>query len=236
MVEATFEERRLNTVDRRAEVRNRLGVFQNRRALEIFAGGSFVEMVGGLAALGLACFGLAGMVPGILASVAGICISSALMLEGLAVSAEYGRLTGWQGAPPQVAGGMSAEFVAGGSGLALSILGLVGVYRPILLAITVIILGMGLAISSGAKMRLNSLRATETEGEIEESKLKKMVIAAIGLEVIVGVAAVVLGIIALSQIAPAEVVLVAFLILGVIMLASGSALGGKLMSTARSFS
>ncbi len=231
MAEATFEDRRLNTVDRRADVRGR-GFVQDKRVLEVFAGGSFIEMIGGLAALVLTIIGLAGAAPGILASVAAICISAAIMLEGLSISAEFGKLTRARGqsTSAQVAGGMSAEFLAGGAGLALSILALVNVYPLVLLPIAAIVLGIGLALSSGAKMHLNSLRAGE---EQEEKGLKKAVVASIGLEVIVGVAAVILGIIALSQVAPGVLSLVAFLILGAIMLIGGTALGGKLMTSVR---
>jgi hypothetical protein len=192
--------------------------------LRTLAGGSIVEAVGGAAALVLAILGLATVMPQTLAAVATIAIGVALFTEGAAIAARYARLvarseTSRAGAA-ELGGGTSAEFVAGGAGIVLGLLALLGVAPASLTAVAAIVYGGALLLGSGATRRLGAFAG----GQHELETTREVVQAASGAQVLVGLGSAVLGIVALVGIAPETLALVALLSVGAAIVLNGTAI------------
>jgi len=210
---------------------------QEKRMLEVIAGGSFAEMAGGIGAIVLAIVGLAGIVPIVLAAIAMVSIGAALAVEGTAIAVEYRRLfcklADNEVHANELSGGMSAEFFTGIAGVVLGILAIIGVHPIFLLAVSAIVLGIGIAFSSGSKARLNQLRLERTENTLLQRIAKDAVITSIGTDVLAGLGASILGILALLGIVPIILTLVAVLVMGGTILLGGSALGSRMSTLAR---
>jgi hypothetical protein len=187
-----------------------------------------MEAVAGLGAVVLAILGLLGLMPFALAAIGVIVVSAALLLEGGSVGARASRLYGHatsSGLPAEVTGGVSSELFAAIGGLALGILALLGILPYILMPVAIIVLGAALLLGSAATSRLSA-----TPIGPESHVLRESVYAASGAHVLVGIGAIVLGILALLGISPLSLVLVAELALGATIVLSGAAMGGRVMS------
>jgi hypothetical protein len=192
-------------------------------------GGSTTEAIGGAAAIVLAILGLLGVLPTVLASIASIAIGVGLIVAGGAIAARYERvLAGPDTATVhrEIAGGMGMEAFAGVAALVLGILALLGLSPMTLLAISAIAAGAGLLMASGSMARLESLVRWETVHDTE-SRMRDTIYAASGSEVLIGVGAIVLGILALTGHDPLTLVLVALLSIGASLLVSGSTIAGR---------
>lgn len=203
---------------------------------EMTLGGSSSAMLGGAAALVLSIIGLAGVVPHYMLTIAGIALGVGLLFEGGFIAAEYRTMlsasgaTG-AGAKAELGGGLGAEALAGIAAIVLGILALLDIVPLVLMSITAIVLGAGVMLGSGAMARLNSLKVeTSTTHETAKRVAKDSMTAAAGLQVLVGVAAIVLGILALIGLAPQTLALVAMLALGSSELLSGGAMTSRVLS------
>lgn len=210
---------------------------QEKRVFEVIAGGSFAEMAGGIGAVILAIVGLAGVLPHLLAAIAAISIGAAILFEGLAVSMEYNKLlhnlADNEVHTAELTGGMSAEFFAGTAGVILGILAILNVASVTLLSVSAIVLGIGVAFSSGTKARLNALRIERVEGKLFQRVARDAVVTAIGADVLVGLTAAILGILAILGLAPIVLTMVAMLIMGAGTLIGGSAIGSRMINLIR---
>jgi hypothetical protein len=222
-----------------------------RRAIDVEAGGSVVEAVGGFGVIVLSILGLAGLIPDFLASIAGIVFGVAIFAEGAAIAAEYSslyaRLTGGAIGAVELGGGMTVEIMAGVAAIVLGILALIGVATTILLPALVIAAGAALMLTSWTLQRLNHLKLEAFGGaEVAQHVARGAVSGAAGAQLLAGLAAVVLGIIALVALpaggaagagAAATAVagtgmtltLVGLLVLGFATLMSGVTLAGRFM-------
>jgi hypothetical protein len=211
---------------------------EDRHIAESVAGGTAAEIIGGIAAIVLTILGLAHVAPSLMLTIATIAIGVALVFEGGSVAAEYSRIvsrtTENTMQTVEVGGGMTAEMVAGIAGIVLGILALLGLDTLILSASAVIVYGAALALSSGVTSRLNDLKI-EASGAHERAQrvAHEVVSAAAGTQVLIGLGAGVLGILALVGIVPTVLVLVGLLAVGTSLLLSGSAVGGRLISLFR---
>jgi hypothetical protein len=191
--------------------------------LGTLASGSIVEAVGGAAALVLAILGLAAVVPQTLAAVATIAIGVALLAEGAAIASRYAHIL-MSREPTRLGtaefgGGFSAEFVAGGAGVVLGLLALLGVAPVTLTAVAAIVFGGALLLGSAATSRLRTAGGRESETEMRREAIQ----AASGAQVLVGLGSAVLGIIALVGVVPETLALVALLSVGASVVLSGTA-------------
>jgi hypothetical protein len=98
-----------------------------------------------------------------------------------------------------------------------------------LLAAVAIAIGAGLLMASGSMARLESLIRWEY-GRTRDPRTTDAVYASAGSEVIVGLGAMVLGILALVGFDPVTLVLVAILSIGASLLLSGSSVAGRFFS------
>jgi len=201
---------------------------------ETVAGGSAVEAAGGLGVGILAILGLAGVFPVYLEAVATIALGVALFAEGGAAAARFRHLLaearGSRIDVAELGGGITAELLAGGAGVILGLLALLGVVPQILIASAVVVFGAGLLFGSGSMGRLNAFAAAMASDEQTAHMAREAVRAAAGAQVMVGIAGIVLGVLSLVGIAPMILALVALLSLGASVLLSGSAITGRMLS------
>lgn len=198
-------------------------------------GGSSTEWLAGAAALVLAIVGLAHIEPMFMVAVAPIALGAALIFDGAVVAREYSRILASSGDGTiqnvEFGGGISSQIGGGVAAMVLGVLALVHLNPLVLTPIAAIVLGATLVFSSGVNTRLNALKI-ETSGEHDVAKriAEEAMTTATGSEVLVGLGAIVLGIVALVGLAPLTLTLVAMLALGAAILLSGSAVIGKMLS------
>ncbi len=208
---------------------------ERQKSIKVAAGGSMTEAICGAATAVLAIIGLAGTLPGYMASVATIAFGVALLAQGGAIAARYAHLLRdtatqeWE-THAEAGGGLGAEMLAGAAGVVLGILGLLGIGTATLIPIAVIVFGGALLLGSGAAVDLGSAGpGTSSFAHVA----RQATVAASGAQVLLGIAAIVLGIIALVGIDPLLVTLVALVIVGASVLLSGAAISSRMASVLR---
>lgn len=201
--------------------------------LKVVAGGSIVQAICAAAAVVLAILGLGGLMPPTMIAIASILIGAAFLSQGGTLAARYSRLmhevASERAAHAELGGGVSAEFIGGATGVVLGVLALIGVAPLVLGPISVIVLGGTLLVGSGIHASLSGLGTAGREHDVGREAL----MAATGTNVLVGLGAAVLGILALVGIDAVTLPLVAFLVLGASVLLSGAVVGGRLIGLAR---
>lgn len=202
-----------------------------REAARAVAGGSTVEAVAGGGAVVLAILGLSGVSPAFLAAIATIAVGAALLSEGGAIATRYSELvSGASMDGSELGAGMTTEFLGGVAGIVLGILALLGVSRWPLMSVAAIVFGGSLLIGSTLVSELNhaSLAArARSRGEEMDGVARQAVKAAVGTQVLVGLGAAVLGILALIGLTPHVLTLVAFLSVAGATVLSGSAVSAR---------
>lgn len=206
--------------------------------------GGFVDAVGGLATVVLAIVGLAGLQPSIMLGIVTTIFGAALLIQGGAMLSEYARIIFPPGMPAvsidQFGGGsLSAIFLVGAAGIALGVLALLGIYPMILTAVAVIAFGSALVLSSSSMLNLQLLKAASERPATQPARTGSEILAAqmasgsAGIQAIAGLAAIVLGILAVVGNNPAVLSLVALLVLGATLLMTGATLSGVVLSFMR---
>jgi hypothetical protein len=206
-----------------------------RRTYTVEASGAATESMGGVAVVVLAILALAGVLRPVLADIAGIIFGAAFMIEGAALAARRSMIDEYSEeglSRIEAGGGMSVELVAGLSALVLGILSLVGLVPAVLMPSLVIVGGVGLMLSAGAMAQVNDRRTAAMEiSPAARGLARAAVSSAVGGQVLAGLAAVVLGIVALAGAANTLILTtVGLLVLGAAITLSGTALSGKLLS------
>jgi hypothetical protein len=101
----------------------------------------------------------------------------------------------------------------------------------ILMAVASIVLGAGLLLGNGARTRLDALKVElATNHELANKVADLESSGSGGAQALVGVAAIVLGILALVGVSPANLVLVSMLAIGAATLLSGSAIESRMVN------
>jgi hypothetical protein len=194
------------------------------------------EGVVGVVAIVLAILGLAGARPFYMAAIGVIALGVGLVAEGAVLAGRYSRLlrdtSEGQVATSHLGGGLTAETLAGIAGIALGILALVGVRPFILLPIAILVYGGGLVATSGSATRLADLVVEWAPlGDAARRVAREASSAASSAHLLVGIAAMALGVLALIGFVPLLLTLVALLGLGASMLISGSTIGSRALRT-----
>lgn len=207
---------------------------QELRSAQAVTIGSIGEALGGVGAAAVAIIALAGVKPEILLGVAIIAAGAALILEGGAIASRFTTLlhetSDSKVETTEISGGVTGEFIGGVTGVVLGILMLLNIYPLILASISVIVFGGTLLIGSGTTSRMNSLVMEHNQSSQFTRKVtREAVEAAAGVQILIGIGAVVLGILGLTGIDPLILSLVGVLSIGAADLISGSAVSGRLM-------
>jgi hypothetical protein len=132
--------------------------------------------------------------------------------------------------------GLAAMFMVGAAGIVLGVLALLAIETTALTAIAVIAFGSALVLSSSSVRALYALRgqsAMVMSRSGTELLAGQMASGSAGIQLITGLAAVVLGILAVAGRAPHALTLVGLLVLGITVLLTGSALSSLILSFMR---
>ncbi|HEX5385751.1 MAG TPA: hypothetical protein VFW66_03510 [Gemmatimonadales bacterium] len=197
-------------------------------AVRSIEGGSTTEGICGAGAVILAILALLGVLPLTLVSIATIAVGVAMVVGGGAVLAKYNRLVALRPSEQhEISGGLGLEVLGGIAGIVLGILALLGIGNLMLLSIAAIVLGAALLLSSGSLAQLdNALRVRSLEPG--SSATHGAVVTASGAEVLVGLGAIVLGILGLAGINPFLLATIAMLALGAATLFSGTSFASRI--------
>ena len=210
-------------------------VGESGRTRRFAAGGLWFEGAGGAAAGVLAIIALAGILPIGLMPIAVIGIGVSLVFEGGAVGARFSRLLAASGeraaGHTELSGGVTAEFMAGAAGIVMGVLALVGIAPLELSSAAVVLYGGALLLGSGIMSRLHYFEITS--GQTNENVLqlaRDAVAVSAGAQILAGLGAATLGILALAGINPMNLTLTGLLSLGVAILLSGRVAGDRIGS------
>lgn len=208
-----------------------------RTTTEVGNFGGFVDAVGGIATMVLAIIALTGLEAERMTAIAVIVFGATLLTQGGTMLTEYARIifpAGTVASTEQFSGGsLAAVFPVGAAAIVLGVLALLGIYPMVLTAISVIAMGSALTLSANSLWHLHLLRAAANSTSVSGSPhfgteilASEMASGSAGLQAVAGLAAVVLGILAVAGSYPATLTLVALLILGAIVVLTGSTLSG----------
>jgi hypothetical protein len=176
--------------------------------------GLLTEGAAGIATIVLAIIALAGIATTSLAAIATIVIGVGLMVQGFNTAADNMRVP--------IAGGFGefgaevmVDCLGGGAGIVLGVLALLGVNAAALMPAALIVFGGALLLSGALAMRprIGSAGSSATGG----------------VELLLGVAAIVLGILSLVLTMSGVLLLVGFITLGAALLIVSATFGATLM-------
>lgn len=203
--------------------------------------GGVVDAIGGVATVVLAIIALSGINQPMLAAIATIVFGAALLIQGGTMLTEYTKLIFPAGAIDPAedivgGGGLSALFLVGAAGIVLGILALINIVPQTLTAAAVIAFGSAMLLSSNSVWHLYRAKHAWRQLEVAQSfsggeiLAGEMASGSAAIQCLSGLAAIVLGILAVTGANPPVLTLVALLILGATVLLTGSTLSGAMMS------
>jgi len=213
---------------------------EERHTVETILGGVVGGGVIAIAGAILAIIGLAGMEPRWLLGAATIAVGVSFLIEGAAVATRLSDLlhetTEGRVQMSELGAGITGETLAGVVGIVLGILGILNVLSLVLLPIAAIVYGAALILGAGANVRLSEITIAHKESQpIARHVIRQAVLATTGFQILVGLGAVTLGIIALAQIYPLTLTLVAMLAGAGSFLLSNAAIASRMTSLLRRF-
>ena len=191
------------------------------------------ETVGAIAIIVLSIIGLAGTAPAVMLSIATIVIGAAILMQGANTASEYAELFAVEGAglsrPGAVGGGITLEFLAGGAGVVLGILALLTPATGVLSAAALIVFGSTLLLSAGATARASEIQTEAASLSVSaRALLRQTAGVASGAQIMIGITAIVLGILALVGLHEGILILVGQLAIGaaLLMVSAGNSVAG----------
>jgi hypothetical protein len=195
------------------------------------AGGVFAEAVGGIATIALTIIALAGVAPDFLLAIVTIVFAAALLIEGTSIVADYANMRSKESGAAETegmhvgAGSLAAVFLAGLTGIILGVLALLGIHASVLISAAVITFGSALLLNSSLVLNLYTLKARTAS-----ALLIGGAVGTAGAQALAGVAAIVLGILAIAGQATVSLDLVALLVLGASLLVTGNGMNNAMIS------
>ena len=202
--------------------------------------GGLIDAIGGIAAGVLAIIGMTGFDPEGMASIATIVLGGAFLVQTGAILSEYTHTLRQLGIVSSAsnpfigAEGLTAMFLVGAGGIVLGVLALLGIASVALTAIALIAYGSALVLSGSSVRQLYVVRGEFLGGRTGTELLTGQIAAgSAGIQLISGLAAVVLGILAVAGHSSRILALAALLVLGVTVLLSGGALSSLVLSFMR---
>ena len=199
----------------------------DKKTVVVVESGASVEVIAGLAAIVVTVIGIDGYRPIVMASIATLLLGIALVTQGGAIASRWRatlhRLDGAGVHRSELLGGIGTEVFGGIVGIAIAIIALAGVVPNVLIAVAAIVFGGALLLGGAAQPELANLAPGR-------NSRAQAVEASGGVMVIVGIAAAVLGILALLDVGPVVVLaLIAMLCVGAALVFAGGALAARLM-------
>ena len=212
---------------------------ENSAGTEASAYGGFVDALGGIATIVLAVIALSGTKADIRLPIATIVFGAALLIQGGAMLSEFAQTDATADASGAVSGGgLSGLFLVGVAGIVLGVLALLGVYPLVLTSAATIAFGGALVVSASAVSQLLTMRSVAARFPARGSMLRfvasDVAAGSSGIQGMAGLAAIVLGILAVSGRASLALTLVALLVAGAALVMTGSTLSGTMIGLMRS--
>ncbi|HEX5181191.1 MAG TPA: hypothetical protein VFW04_17805 [Gemmatimonadaceae bacterium] len=207
-----------------------IGVSHEHAVVHEAESAAATESITGAIAVVLAILGLIGVLSGVFAAVSTIAVGVALAVAGSALATHYGktlRTNDLVYERHEGERGMRMEALAAVAGVVLGILALIGVSALTLLPVAAIVLGGALLMVGGSAARVESLMRSEVVSG-SRGMLEHAPYVATGSDLLVGVGAVVLGILGLSGHNPQTLTLIAMLGIGAAVLLNGSTIAARL--------
>ncbi len=202
---------------------------------EAAAYGGLADAIGGIATVVLAILALAGVHREIILPIAVIVFGAALLIQGGTMLSEYASIifpASSIGASSEQfgVGSLSTLFLVGVAGIVLGILALLGISAEILTAIAVIAFGSALILTSNAVRHLYMLQSSANRSGVPRAGTEllagEMASGSAGVQMLAGLASLVLGILAVLEINHDILTLAALIVLGATVILTGSALTG----------
>jgi nucleoside permease NupC len=162
-----------------------------------------------------------------LASIVTIVIGVGLMVQAFNSAAENSRVAANAVPIPDLGGEMMVDCLAGIAGIVLGVLALVGVNAPYLVPSALIVFGGALLLSGALAMRPRASQLT-TPAQTQVVSYQGSA-ATGGMEILVGMAAIVLGILSLIFMGSWVLVLVGFIAVGAALLLVSATFSGTVM-------
>lgn len=211
--------------------------------VEAAAYGGLADAIGGIATIVLAIIALAGVHPEVILPIAVIVFGAALLIQGGTMLSEYASIIFPAGSTSASSeqfgvGSLSTLFLVGVAGIVLGILALLGIVPAVLTAIAVIAFGGALLLSSNSVRHLYMLQSSSNRSGAPRAGAEllagEMASGSAGVQMLAGLAAVVLGILAVVGVNPTILLLAALIVLGATVILTGSALSGLVVGFMRS--
>jgi hypothetical protein len=197
--------------------------------------GLLTEGAAGIATIVLGVIALAGVNAGVLASIVTIIIGVGLIVQAFNAAAENSKQFTVSGTTAAVAAGgaergseVMIDVAAGVTGIILGILALVGINAPHLLPAALILFGGALILSGAAAAQGRTAMTTTASGTAVQVSYQGSAAMA-GLQILVGFAAVILGILALIFETSWVLTLVGFIAVGAAMLLVSATFSGAVV-------
>lgn len=206
--------------------------------LELTIGRSLAGTAGGIIAVVMTIFGLAHYHPDLMLQTATLFIGISLFFKGASIAYEYSKIVADLGNRrvrlSDFNGGMAVELLSGTLGIILSILALFGMDADKLISIAIIIFGVGLLLGCAIIFKINSLKMHLYGIEPHKEKLAdQMISSALSIQILVGIDAIVLGVLSFAGLASTTLNLVAILAMGTASILTGASTSGVLVENFR---
>ena len=205
---------------------------------KIVRSGSAAEGVAGAVGIILAIIGLLKILPQAMLPIATIVVGLALVFEGGTIASRFSKLLNETAKgrfeTSEMGVGLTTEVLGGIAAIILGVLSLLSIDAAALMPVSAIVLGVTLIFGSGVTARLNHLQTPKSEEyEAFREVAREAVGVATGVQVLLGLTALILGIIGLTEASWMTLTYVAILCVGASEAMSGSALSGRMMAVMR---
>lgn len=195
---------------------------ERKRTEEVVAGSSSLVTLAGLIAIVLVILAFFGVARSTMAALTTIVLGIGLLSQGMALSKRRNELradllaAGETKAAESVGTGMTVEIIAGTIGIILGVIALFSGAVHSLVSLSVIAFGVALITGGPLTTRLDDVNIAHAREEgVPLESSRKVVRTASGIEVLLGIVAVVLGILALIAFSPGMTVpLISLLLVG----------------------
>ncbi len=212
--------------------------YGDESSAKIVRSGSAAEGVAGAVGIILTIIGLLRILPQLMLPIATIVLGAALLFEGGSIASRFSKLLNETARgrfeTSEMGVGLTTEVVGGFAVMILGVLVLLSVDAATLMPISAIVLGATLIFGSGVTARLNHLQTPKSaEYEAFREVAHEAVGVATGAQILLGLAALILGIIGVTGLSWMTLTFVALLCVGVAEMTSGSAIAARMMAVIR---
>lgn len=204
-----------------------------KKTSNIITRGAVVEACGGAIAMVLTVLSLLHITSTSIVSLATTVLGIGLLLQGAAVGFKYSELEKlvderkFQNYNPGI--GLSFEILVGGIVIALGIMAMGFAPISVLVPAASISLGVAIVMSSRILVKINDFKVFISEsGAPVDNFARETIDAAFGIQIVIGLAAIALGILSLAGISAPLLTTIAILCLGFSIMLNGLAISGRL--------